>query len=146
MRSGIVTLVDASPTPPRYPICLELFGQGSLVMVCSAACTDALEDDWYPGVRFTYMARPTLRTGTCAACIVCGRTAVMPKDCLLHDGGCPEQQWILTLSGMATATLAYELFGRTIGERMLITVEFQVRRRPGTDPLAMLRRLKPKDQ
>ena len=138
--------MDASRDMSHYPITLEIFGQGSLAPVCSATCVDQLEDTWYPGVRFTQMARELLRTGTCAACVVCGRSVVKPIDCLIHDGECPEQQWILTLSGMSAATLAYEMFGRTLGERILLTVEFQVRKRPGTDPLAMIRRFKRNNQ
>lgn len=142
----IVFLVEQQSTTPRFPIGLALFGQGSQVSVCSESCMDELEGDWYPGVRFAYMAEPALQTGTCAACIICGRTTVMPRNCLLHDGSCPDIQWIQTLTGMTSAKAAYEKFGRTLGDRVLITLEWAARRRPSTDPLDLIRRMRVRGQ
>jgi hypothetical protein len=67
---------------------------------------------------------------------------VMPRNCLLHDGSCPDLQWIQTLTGMTSAKAAYEKFGRTLGDRVLITLEWAVKRRPSTDPLDLIRRMR----
>jgi len=42
---------------------------------------------------------------------------------------------------MSAAILAYELFGRVLGDRILLTVEAAVRQRPDTDPTALIYRM-----
>ena len=140
--TGTVSTMSRSQPRPRFPVALEMYGRGSQVAICSLECMDELEGEWLPGVRLTHMARTPLTTGTCAACVVCGYVAVKVLVCVLHDDNCPERQWILTLSGMSAAVLAYELFGPALGDNMLETVERMMALRPDDDPEKLLRRLK----
>ena len=129
------------PTPPRYPTVLSLFGHGSQVSICGPECMDELEGEWYPGIRFSHMTEHVLQTETCAHCVVCGRATVKPRYCRLHDAGCPGAQWAHTLEGMSAATLAFELFGRVLGDRVRLIVEAAVSQRPDTDPTALIYRM-----
>ena len=128
-------------TSPSWPIALSLFGHGTQILICSNPCLDRLEEDRYPGIRFTHMTRPLIESPWCAVCAMCGRVCVPKDGCGLHDNACPDPQWRLTLRGLDAAATAFELFEDAEAGRLLETLERYVQRRPQVDPVILLLKL-----
>ena len=108
-------------------------------MVCSEKCVDALEEGWFPLVRFKTMPQPLLESDWCVVCVICGKIVVHPPaPCPIHDGECPKVQWRLTLKGMDATQVALKLFGFSECEDVLQTVECFLTLRPPPDPITLL--------
>jgi|LakMenEpi03Aug12_release.lakeMendotaPanAssembly.Ray.scaffolds.fasta_scaffold704021_1 hypothetical protein len=123
----------------HFPLSIPLNNNGTCLPVCSEDCLTVVESEYIPGVNLT--TTPLITTPTCQVCVVCGVVVAAVKDCIIHHTGCPPVQWLLTFEGLATTREAQLWFGDAFLDQALATIHGIVRRRPGTDPISVLKRM-----
>jgi hypothetical protein len=123
----------------HFPLSIPLNSNGTCLPVCSADCFTAIEDHYISGVNLTTTS--LIETPTCQVCVVCGVDCAAVKDCIIHHTGCPPVQWLLTFEGLATTREAQLFFSDAFLDEALTTIHSIVRRRPGTDPISILKRM-----
>ena len=123
----------------HFPLSIPLNNNGTCLPVCSEDCLTVVESEYIPGVNLT--TTPLITTPTCQVCVVCGVVVAAVKDCIIHHTGCPPVQWLLTFEGLETTREAQLWFGDAFLDQALATIHGIVRRRPGTDPISVLKRM-----
>jgi hypothetical protein len=123
----------------HFPLSIPLNSNGACLPVCSTDCLTVIESEYIPGVNLT--TTTLIPTPTCQVCVVCGVVCVAVKECIIHHTGCPPIQWLLTFEGLATTREAQQYFSDEFLDEALTTIHGIVRRHPGTDPIAILKRM-----
>ena len=121
-----------------YPTAVPTNRHGSYLVICSDACLAILEGEYLAGIHLSKTDIPA--SDFCQVCSVCGQLSIKVAQCVMHETSCPTVQWKQTIEGINTARAAMPYFSDFLDEALDIIHGFIIRR-PGTDPIALLKRM-----
>jgi len=123
----------------RFPTAVPTNGHGSYLVICSDMCMAILESEYLPGVHFTKTDIPV--SDFCQVCSVCGELCIRVAQCVMHETSCPTVQWRQTIEGILTTAELQKYFSDDFLDEALTVIHSLVRRKPGTDPITLLKRM-----
>jgi hypothetical protein len=122
-----------------YPTAVPTNRHGSYLVICSDACMAILESEYLAGIHLAKTDIPV--SDFCQVCSVCGELCIKVAQCLMHETSCPTVQWKQTIEGINTAREVARYFSFDFVEEALDVIYDFIRRKPGTDPIALLKRM-----
>ena len=123
----------------RFPTAVPTNRHGSYLVICSDACMAILESEYLAGIHLSKTDIPL--SDFCQVCSVCGELSIKVAQCVMHETSCPTVQWKQTIEGINTAREVARYFSYDFVDSALDVIYDFIKRRPGTDPIAFLKRM-----